>query len=388
MKLSDLKWVTPDVVNLMTILKNNGVDARFVGGCIRNSILNEPINDIDIAVNKAPDEIMRVLGNSGILVIPTGLQHGTVTAIIGSDSFELTTLRRDVETDGRHAEVKFTDSWQEDAERRDFTMNALYMDMEGCVYDYFTGIQDCLNNKVQFIGNAADRISEDYLRILRFFRFTARYGQSIDNASLTACINAKDKLASLSAERIYKELSGIASSRSPQVIVDYLINCGFLKYWLPECTRTPNCPSNGDTDSFRKFTRLVNNSADADVIANRLKLNNEQRKRLKFILANRNTSLGDNNSWRKMIYQNGKDLFMDFIYSYFDSNIDLVAKAESFATMITVPVMPINGNDLIAIGVQPGPTMGQLLKKLESIWMDSNFLKNKNQMLDIAKSLI
>ena len=388
MKLERPYWITPTVVRLMSILKDGGVDARFVGGCIRNSILREPINDVDIAVNKSPEDVMKILGNSEITVIPTGIQHGTITAIIDSESFELTTLRRDVETDGRHAEVKFTDSWREDAERRDFTVNALYMDMDGCVYDYFTGIEDCMNRKIQFIGNAADRISEDYLRILRFFRFTARYSKSIDGASLTACSNAKDKLSSLSAERIYKELSGIASASSPQKVIRYLVNYGFLEYWLPECVRDSYMPFNGNSDPFRKFAGIVDTGADSDIISNRLKLTNEQRRRLKFILEHRNTGLWDNKSWSKMIYKNGKDLFMDFIYCYEYSSVDLVARAETFATAMDIPVMPINGNDLITLGVQPGPNMGKLLKKLANIWVASDFMKNRDQMMVIAKALI
>ncbi len=195
--------IAPETVAVMTVLQ----DARFVGGAVRNAILGVPVSDIDIAVPMPPQESQARLTAAGIKVVPTGIEHGTVTAVIGNAVFEITSLRRDVETDGRHAVIAYTDDWAEDAARRDFTINALYALPDGKIFDYATGVEDLIAGRVRFMGDPAIRIAEDYLRILRLFRFHAWYGKDeIDAEGLRAAAAARDHLRKLSGERVAKEL--------------------------------------------------------------------------------------------------------------------------------------------------------------------------------------
>ena len=190
--------------------------AYVVGGCVRDAIVKRPIKDIDIATPQTPENVIKLLTAEDIKVIPTGIKHGTVTAVHGKETIEITTLRRDLDCDGRHAEVEFTNNWQEDAARRDFTMNALSMDLDGNIYDYFNGIHDLHKGIVKFVGNPDARVQEDYLRILRYFRFEAHYGtHAIDKESLNACIKFKQNIESLSGERIQAEMFKLLSARDP-----------------------------------------------------------------------------------------------------------------------------------------------------------------------------
>ena len=202
--------ITPQSKKLLEAISNAGGEARFVGGCVRDTLIGKKINDIDLATNLNPDQTTKALEAAGLKVIPTGIDHGTVTAIVDDEKFEVTTLRLDVATDGRHATVKFTDDWQADAARRDFTFNALYMDADGKVYDYFGGQEDLKNGETVFIGSAEDRINEDYLRILRYFRFRGRYkihpGQGYDPDVLAVIDRLAPNLTKLSYERIWSEI--------------------------------------------------------------------------------------------------------------------------------------------------------------------------------------
>jgi poly(A) polymerase len=214
---------------LRQALKGEG---RFVGGCVRNSLLNRPVDDFDIATPLMPQEVMALLKNEGWKVIPTGLAHGTVTAIADNISYEITTLRIDEKTDGRHADVAFTRSYPEDARRRDFTMNALYLDFEGQLYDYFGGIADLKAGVVRFIDDPVLRIHEDYLRILRFFRIFAYYGKQLDPQSATACCLLKENLASLSKERITKEFLKLLKAEHPAHALSFMQDHNFFPFIL------------------------------------------------------------------------------------------------------------------------------------------------------------
>ena len=191
---------------IMTIFSDNNVEARFVGGCVRDLILNKPINDVDISTPLHPEKVIELLELNGIKTMPTGLQHGTITAIYKSYHVEITTLRRDVTCDGRHAEVEFTDDWKQDAARRDFTMNALSCSVDGTIHDYFDGLSDLKNGVIRFVGNADNRIKEDALRILRLFRFSGRYNLIITNDALDACTRNAHTIKVLSGERIQSEM--------------------------------------------------------------------------------------------------------------------------------------------------------------------------------------
>ena len=232
-------WTThPATVRVMDALARAGGEdaARFVGGCVRNALLRRPVADIDIATVLTPDAVAAALQAAGIKAVPTGLAHGTVTAVVDGRPFEITTLRRDVETDGRHAVVAFTADWGEDAARRDFTMNALYADLEGQVFDPTgEGLGDLRNGAVRFVGDPAARITEDALRILRFFRFHALYGRGrADAAALAACAEGRDLIARLSIERIAKELLGLFGAEDPRPAVRLMAGAGVLGLTLPE----------------------------------------------------------------------------------------------------------------------------------------------------------
>jgi len=224
------------VRRLLAALAAGGVTARFVGGCVRDWVLDRPIGDLDLAVDRPPETVMRALEAAGIKVVPTGLKHGTVTAVADHRPFELTTLRRDVETDGRRAVVAFTDDWRVDAARRDFTFNALYADPDGTIHDYFAGRVDLLAGKVRFIGDAERRIAEDRLRVLRFFRFHAWYGRPpFDGPSFEACRRNAASVRGLSAERVRKELLRTleAPGTAAADAMDAMLEAGVVDHSMP-----------------------------------------------------------------------------------------------------------------------------------------------------------
>ena len=220
----DIKpWMkNPEIKAVLSAITKNGKEARFVGGCVRNHLLRQPIHDLDIATQELPQKIISLLNDAGIKAIPTGLKHGTIMAVINHKNFEITTLRRDIQTDGRHAVVQFTEDWEQDAARRDFTVNAISVDLEGTIFDYFNGRQDLDAKIIRFVGHAPDRINEDYLRILRYFRLIATLSLNIgDQKELDACIDQVEKLTDLSAERIRSELFKILSSKMEKNIMPH-----------------------------------------------------------------------------------------------------------------------------------------------------------------------
>ena len=224
---------------VMDALTADGGAARFVGGAVRNALLGEPVGDVDIATPLVPDEVMRRLQAAGLGAVPTGIAHGTVTAVSGGKPFEVTTLRRDVETFGRRAVVAYTTDWAEDAARRDFTMNALYADEDGAIYDYFGGLADLEARRVRFVGDARTRIREDYLRILRLFRFHAWYGRGeIDSEALAAAQAEKAGLKLLSGERVQKEVLRLLEAKEPSPAVRVMEQSGILGEILPPGVQT------------------------------------------------------------------------------------------------------------------------------------------------------
>src|SRR5882724_8262937 len=262
-------WMAdPSVRTLLGALARAGIAARFVGGCVRNTVVGRPVEDIDIAVDRPPETVMRALEAAALKVVPTGIKHGTVTAIVRGRSFELTTLRRDVETDGRRAVVAFTDDWLEDAKRRDFTFNAMYADPDGTIWDPFDGRADLLAGRVCFIGDPDQRIAEDHLRILRFFRFYAWFGRSpLDGAGFDACRRNVGSLSSLSAERVAKELLRLLAALAPADALEAMAEAGALDHWLPEYTgaaRLKALIAREDTpDPLRRLAAIVSPPATA-----------------------------------------------------------------------------------------------------------------------------
>jgi len=383
-----------EVQILFSTLNDAGEDSnvRFVGGCIRKSLNGEKIDDIDLATSLEPNEVKERLNKKDIQIIDTGILHGTVTTIIGNKKFEITTLRRDVLTDGRHADVKFTKDWNEDALRRDFTINAIYSDLEGRLFDPLNGVKDLKKGLVKFIGSPEKRIKEDYLRILRYFRFFAEYSRfdyEIDVIQeIKKNINGLNKI---SKERIFDELRKILSLKdfyniflnenSKECILNIFPQFKFYK-------RLKNLK---DLDSKLKVKYdykiilallVVDESDNYDYFCYKYKLSNEIKSRFKNIstyydrLKNKNFFSEDN--LKKLIYYSGKNSAKDLLL--FSKCIDKKIKDEdllskfNFIDKYNIPKFPISGHDLKKHGYEKGLELGKRLKLLEEKWVNNNFI--------------
>jgi len=378
--LPDTRWRTAP--GLRRIVAALGADAvKIVGGAVRDTLLGLPVTDIDLATPLLPQDVTKRLEEAGIKVIPTGIAHGTVTAIASGDHHEITTLRRDVETDGRRATIAFADDWREDAARRDFTINALYADPEsGAVDDWFGGIADLQNGCVRFIGDAAARIAEDHLRILRFYRFAGRFGKGdLEPDSHAAVIAARQSLKSLSRERVADELLKILSLPDPRAIVRQMAADGMFAVILPETAddfaatldrllgneaATGVCPA-----PLRRFAALLPpDAATAEQVASRLRLSTRQRKHLAALAAHRT---GPVRPARQLAHAIGVDGARD---------VWLLAGTPDMATAAVlslngwdVPQLPMKGGDIIARGVTAGPEVARILRAVEATWVAEDY---------------
>jgi len=370
---------------LLAALARDGIAARFVGGCVRNAVLGRPVDDIDIAVDKPPETVMRALEAADLKVVPTGLRHGTVTAIVKGRPFELTTLRRDVSTDGRRAVVAFTDDWLTDAGRRDFTFNALYADRDGTIWDPFDGRADLLAGRVRFIGDPDQRIAEDHLRVLRFFRFYAWFGKPpMDEPAFDACRRNVGTLGALSAERVAKELLRLLAAPAPADAVDALAEAGALDHWLPEYAGTARLRGLVEREDapnpLRRLAAIV--SPPATAVAKRLKLSTQESLRLQLMLEP--DVAGDTKNVHAAIYRLGTSLFVDRLL------LDGPAgwrDALALARRWTPPELPISGADALALGLKPGPQVGGLLDAVERWWIDTDFSADRAACLAELKRL-
>ncbi len=348
-------------------------EARLVGGAVRDGLLGLPVSDIDVATRLLPESVMARLRAAGIKAVPTGLAHGTVTAVTEGGPVEVTTLRRDVSTDGRHAEVAFSDDWQEDASRRDFTINALYADpVTGEVFDWFGGLADLDARRVRFIGDPLTRIAEDHLRILRFFRFHARFGQGApDAAALAACTARANDLMALSRERIAAELLKLLAAENPVPAVRVMIEHGIFAPVLPEIVDAApletliarEAAAQVAGDPVRRLAALIESDpALARDIGARLKLSNHNVRRL-VTAASRAT--GRPNA---LAYRHG-----------LESAVDLILLGDGSVAALGVlkgwqrPQLPLGGGALIARGLAPGPIVAQTLSKIEARWVNAGF---------------
>ncbi|MBS0526473.1 MAG: CCA tRNA nucleotidyltransferase [Proteobacteria bacterium] len=368
---------------LFAALAGAGITARFVGGCVRNAVLRSAIDDLDVAVDKPPQDVMRALEAAGIKVVPTGLKHGTVTAIANSVVFELTTLRRDVETDGRRAVVAFTDDWLEDASRRDFTFNALYADPDGTLYDPFEGRADLAAGRVRFIGDPDTRIAEDRLRVLRFFRFHAWYGRPpIHGASYQACARNAGTLGSLSGERVRKELLRTLEAPGAADALDAMREAGVLDRWLPEYEGSSRLRAlagrEDQPDGLRRLAAILRADADPVAIGKRLRLSTQEALRLEVMLAREPAMdiAGGERAWRAGIYRLGNGLYADRLLLAIDAPGDWRA-ALALARRWTPPELPVSGGDALKLGLEPGPKVGALIAAVERWWIDGDFAADR-----------
>lgn len=365
------------------------VDARFVGGCVRNALLGVAVDDIDIATPLKPDEVAVRVEARGMRAVATGIEHGTMTVVCNSKPFEVTTLRRDVSTDGRRASVAFTNSWEEDAARRDFTINALYADVQGQVHDYTGGLEDLGNRRVRFIGDAGQRIAEDHLRILRLFRIHAWYGRGeLDPVALTACVAAKGSLNNLSGERIQREMFKLFAAREPEGIIQVMADTGVLSELISGQLSLRRfdaiCVSDREygfeVDAQLRAASLLTTQAQAEHVATRWRLSNDDRDRLVFMLGKPVPLRHDLNGveLRRLLYLHGSAVFSDAIRLKWASETG-ATNASSWLQLLREasawkrPKFPIAGSDAMAAGIPQGPAVGRLLKVVEDWWIDHDF---------------
>ena len=400
-------WMTePKAAAVLDALEAaGGTDcARFVGGCVRNTLIGRPVSDIDIATVLSPQAVTEALKAAGLKAVPTGIEHGTVTAISGGQPFEITTLRRDVATDGRRAVVAFTDDWAEDAQRRDFTLNSLYARRDGSLFDPTgQGVADARAGRIVFVGEAEARVREDYLRILRFFRFFAWYGaEPADAVALAACEALRGDLKTLSAERVSKEFLKLLAADDPRPAVALMDRTGVLGEVLPppiDLARFHALVAIEDEQLFendpvlRLAALLPDDQVGAAAFAARLRLSNGERDRLVAALAPESFK-----SWmspreiRRAVYRLGPQVFRDRAKLAW-ARASGTAATMQWRGMIalgegwTAPAFPLTGDEVIAAGVPKGPMVGQVLREVEDWWIEHAFLDDRLSVIEKLKAV-
>ncbi len=391
-KIPPQPWMEePATRRLFEALAQAGIAARFVGGCVRDALiapgLGHPIADIDLATPARPEEVAAALDKAGIKVVPTGIAHGTVTAVVPPRHYEITTLRRDVETDGRHARVAFDADWAEDAARRDFTINAIYLDPDGTVHDPVGGLADLAAGRVRFVGDPPTRIAEDVLRVLRYYRFAARFGSGKgDPAARAACRAAVPLLLRLSAERVTQELTGLLGVANPVPALRMMAEDGVLAAILTEGTRLDRLERlivlEPEPDALRRLAALVAvDAAGAAGLAERLRLSSAWRERLVGVAPPWPLDpSGDKRAQRHALYRLGAERYRDLaLLIAAEGGMDaarlneLLALAEGWQP----PAFPLAGRDVTALGIPPGPRIGELLGEVRGWWEEGDFTADR-----------
>ncbi|MBZ9660373.1 CCA tRNA nucleotidyltransferase [Mesorhizobium sp. ESP-6-4] len=395
---------------LLAALKQGGEEARVAGGAVRNALIGQPVADIDIAATTVPEETVRRAEAAGFKTVPTGIEHGTITVIAGGKPYEVTTLRADVETDGRRAKVIFGRDWKADAERRDFTINALYAEADGTVVDLVGGVADIEARRLRFIGDAEARIREDYLRILRFFRFFAWYGDGRPDAEgLKACARLKDGLARLSAERVWSELKKLLSAPDPSRALLWMRQAGVLTAVLPESEKWGIDAVHGlvktgkdlgwAADPVLRLEAIVPPDAvRMKTLGERLRLSNDEAGRLRhWALTIAPDAKATETELAKKLYYGDRNGYIDRIRLALAAartraveDNQAMMEAGGFSRLLNFtlkwekPVFPIKGADLTALGASPGPKLGATLKNLEKEWVESGFTLERGALVERA----
>jgi poly(A) polymerase len=389
----------PALQNVLDLLNVEGGEARIAGGAVRNALMGLDVADIDIATTLLPQQVIERAEKAGIKAVPTGIEHGTVTLVVDGQPFEVTTLRRDIETDGRHAKVAFGTDWQADAERRDLTINALYANRQGAVIDLVSGLADIETRTIRFIGDAAQRIEEDYLRILRFFRFFAYYGSGRPDAEgLRASARAKDKLATLSAERVWSEMKKLLGAADPSRALLWMRQVGVLTQILPETEKwgidsihplvAAERSLGWAPDAILRLAAIVPpDAARLEEMAKRLKMSKADAGRLLVwahapVLPEEVTDVG----FDRLLYRHGTEglilrIKLALAGARAAAEGDPIAMRKSARLSVLLkraqdyrkPVFPLSGADVVAAGVPAGRHVGEVLKRLEDFWVERNF---------------
>ena len=363
-------YITTALKTLDKLFTKNKYEIRIVGGAVRDVALGKEPKDIDLATDATPTEMQKMFDGANIRHKPTGIEHGTITAILDGEDFEITTLRSDTNTDGRHAEVEFVRSWEEDAKRRDLTYNAMSMDFNGKVYDYNGGMDDLQNKVSKFVGDPEERIKEDYLRILRYFRFQGRLtNPKWDAKIITAIKDNSNGLSKVSVERIWQEMGKILSGNNVSDILKYMEKTGVTKSIRLQARNTNNVQDN--QDAIISLARIVDN----DSIAKTWKLSKDEHTTLLTLVKNKDKTLTQKSAEDLLVDGKNKDILSKL--AELQGNKELVKYIQTFQ----MPTFPINGNDLMVLGISRGPEMGQVLQSLKTKWKQSNFTATKDELL-------
>ncbi|HEX3430535.1 MAG TPA: CCA tRNA nucleotidyltransferase [Rhizomicrobium sp.] len=398
-------WMrTKDVCAVMEALSSDGGEARFVGGAVRNALIGRQVDDIDIATPLVPAAVTQRLARAKIAALPTGIEHGTITAMLNGRAFEVTTLRRDVSTDGRRAVVAFSKIWEEDAARRDFTINALYASFDGELFDYNGGIGDLAAGRIRFIGDPVQRIREDYLRVLRLFRFHAWYGKGdIDAAALRAATAEREGLRILSGERIRKELLRLLEAEEPLPVLRAMQHHAILAEILPGKTslkRLERLVAIDVANFFRpdpllRLIAIAPADPSAQGLSERLKLSNDERDRLLDLAGTKETLTPylPVREVRRMLYRLGKQRFRDRVLLAWADDTkqsDTIAWRALLALCDAwvCPRFPLSGRDVMAAGVPEGPLVGRILSDIEAWWIDSDFTDDTFSLAERLKAAV
>lgn len=411
--LANALWLQDEPLQkLLEVLSQEGEEARIVGGAVRNTLLGEPINDVDIATTTVPEETIRRAESVGFKTVPTGIRFGTVTVVADGRPYEVTTLRSDVETDGRRAKVVFGRDWSVDAHRRDFTINALYVDRHGRIYDDVGGMADIETRTIRFIGDADERIEEDYLRILRFFRFFAWYGAGRpDSEGLKACARLKENITQLSAERVWAEIKKMLSAPDPSRALLWMRQSGVLTLAVPETEKwgiqaihsvvATGAAFGWPHDALlRLMSLLPPDQVRMKVMAKRLKFSKTETARIMnwaacdAVLPNF-TDL----KLQKLIYRRGRQPVLDRLRLAMAAmrekalyDVPAMSALSQYAALLgtagkwVIPTFPLKGEDLLSQGYAKGPALGDALKKLENRWVESGFTLDEETLLNSLKN--
>jgi poly(A) polymerase len=390
------QWLAdPDFSRLFDLLSAAG-QVRFIGGMVRDALAGLAAADIDLGTTLTPKEVTVQGRQAGFKILPTGIEHGTVSAILATGTIEITTLRRDVETDGRRAVVAFTEDWQKDAARRDFTINALSADRTGEVFDYFGGVEDLAAGRVRFIGDPAERIAEDYLRILRFFRFSARFGQGeFEAAALAAIRAAAPHVAGLSGERLREETFKILLGPQPVRMLRAMKEVGVLAAYLPEAQNFERLAGlvelegrHGQPDALRRLLALLGEAGDA---AERLRLSNAEKQRLAALQPEPECLQAlRNRSFSQALYAWGVPEVTDrlFLQAAEDpAYAALIPEFMIFAGSWQEQQFPLGGEQLMQLGLQPGPIFKELLDATELWWAAKGFTPTRQECFAELKKI-
>ena len=393
-------WMTEGpAADVMRALTAEGNAARFVGGCVRDALVGRNIRDIDIATPLSPQRVIELLHKAGLKAVPTGIDHGTVTAVADKTGVEVTTLRRDVETDGRHAKVEFTDDWQADAARRDLTINALSADATGKVHDYFGGLDDLAAGRVRFVGDPKQRIVEDYLRLLRFFRFHADYARgALDEAAVAAAKALAPNLKSLSGERLRQETLRLLTARRGPDVWGEMLGLGIVQHYLPWATSLDRLRWVAELeqshrltpDAIRRLAALTMTGCGREV-AETLKLSRAEGDRVIALDAARDPfDASTPEVVRRQIYAWGNDGARDRLLLDWLDRIDAAAGSAALRLIERWPRprFPIKGVDVMKLGVPEGPRIGEILERVEAWWVERDFTPDRAACLVFARNQV